>query len=223
MSILDKINKSSRDFLLNGKLKNDYNNNEITHDKLYLNKFLNSDSVDKEMKKKVFIFYSGFFNKPHPINLPSSTFDILKNKSNRNLNVKNNSYTKNIYKTSNSNNSTNVNLNIKRKLLFDYIKKSSRNKPINNNFIMRRMNRNFSNNSINFVNEENEKNSFKLLKNKVFGKGESFLERNITRDNINKYVNKKRSFSQISSTRNDNNNNNNNLALNNIKMRFNFY
>lgn len=207
MSILEKINKSSRDFLLNGNLK--IEGEPINNEKVYLNKLLNSDSLSKHIKNKISVIYSNFFkNQPSNVQQLNNEKDKkLKSKQENNLH---------------DDQLTNINLIIKRKLLYDYIKRDKK-KSINDNIIMRRMNRNFSNNSINFVNEENEKNSFKLLKNKVFGKGESFLERNITRDNINKYVNKKRSFSQISSTRNDNNNNNNNLALNNIKMRFNFY
>ena len=33
---IDKINKSSRDFLLNGKLKSDSENNQVYQDKLFL-------------------------------------------------------------------------------------------------------------------------------------------------------------------------------------------
>ena len=80
MSILDKISKSSRDFLLNGKIISDSENNQIYNDKLFLNKFLNSDLVNHEFKKKVSNFYSGFFKTNNLNNTPSKNNEILNDK-----------------------------------------------------------------------------------------------------------------------------------------------
>jgi hypothetical protein len=94
---------------------------------------------------------------------------------------------------------------------------------------MRRMNRNFSNSSINFMPEKEEKNSWKILKSKIFGKGESFLlQRNFSRDFSSSNQNQNKLFSQIPSLRNINNKNtnrnNDNLSnINTLKMRLNFY
>ena len=221
MSILDKINKSSRDFLLNGKLKSDSENNQMYHDHLFLTKFLNSDLVNNEFKKKVSNLYSGFL-KTNTFNNISSNKEILKDKKVK-KNIKDTIQTKEDSKLSN------INLIIKRKLLIDYIKREDKNKKsINDNFIMRRMNRNFSNTSINFMPQKDGKNSWKILKNKVFGKGESFLERNFSRDFSSSNLNPNKFFSQIPSLRNLKNNitnkNNDNLSsIKSLKMRLTFY
>ena len=221
MSILDKINKSSRDFLLNGKLKSDSENNQVYQDKLFLNKFLNSHLVNNEFKKKVSNLYSGFF-KANTFNNTSNQ-EILTDKK-----VKNNN--KDTIQSNENSKLSNINLIIKRKLLIDYIKRENKNKKsINDNFIMRRMNRNFSNSSINFMPEKEEKNSWKILKSKIFGKGESFLlQRNFSRDFSSSNQNQNKLFSQIPSLRNINNKNtnrnNDNLSnINTLKMRLNFY
>ena len=220
MSILDKINKSSRDFLLNGKLKSDSENNQVYQDKLFLNKFLNSHLVNNEFKKKVSNLYSGFFKSNNFNN--TSNQEILKDKK-----VKNNN--KNTIQSNENSKLSNINLIIKRKLLIDYIKREDKNKKsINDNFIMRRMNRNFSNNSINFMPEKDGKNSWRILKNKIFGKGESFLERNFSRDFSSTNLNQNKLFSQIPSLRNLKNNhtnkNNDNLSnIKSLKMRLTFY
>jgi len=220
MSILDKINKSSRDFLLNGKLKSDSENNQVYQDKLFLNKFLNSHLVNNEFKKKVSNLYSGFF-KANTFNNTSNQ-EILTDKK-----VKNNN--KDTIQSNENSKLSNINLIIKRKLLIDYIKREDKNKKsINDNFIMRRMNRNFSNNSINFMPEKDGKNSWRILKNKIFGKGESFLERNFSRDFSSTNLNQNKLFSQIPSLRNLKNNhtnkNNDNLSsIKSLKMRLTFY
>ena len=220
MSILDKINKSSRDFLLNGKLKSDSENNQMYHDHLFLTKFLNSDLVNNEFKKKVSNLYSGFF-KANTFNNTSNQ-EILTDKK-----VKNNN--KDTIQSNENSKLSNINLIIKRKLLIDYIKREDKNKKsINDNFIMRRMNRNFSNTSINFMPQKDGKNSWKILKNKVFGKGESFLERNFSRDFSSTNLNQNKLFSQIPSLRNLKNNhtnkNNDNLSsIKSLKMRLTFY
>ena len=220
MSILDKINKSSRDFLLNGKLKSDSENNQVYQDKLFLNKFLNSHLVNNEFKKKVSNLYSGFF-KANTFNNTSNQ-EILTDKK-----VKNNN--KDTIQSNENSKLSNINLIIKRKLLIDYIKREDKNKKsINDNFIMRRMNRNFSNNSINFMPEKDGKNSWRILKNKIFGKGESFLERNFSRDFSSTNLNQNKLFSQIPSLRNLKNNhtnkNNDNLSsIKSLKMRLAFY
>jgi len=220
MSILDKINKSSRDFLLNGKLKSDSENNQVYQDKLFLNKFLNSHLVNNEFKKKVSNLYSGFF-KANTFNNTSNQ-EILTDKK-----VKNNN--KDTIQSNENSKLSNINLIIKRKLLIDYIKREDKNKKsINDNFIMRRMNRNFSNTSINFMPQKDGKNSWKILKNKVFGKGESFLERNFSRDFSSSNLNPNKFFSQIPSLRNLKNNitnkNNDNLSsIKSLKMRLTFY
>ena len=220
MSILDKINKSSRDFLLNGKLKSDSENNQMYHDHLFLTKFLNSDLVNNEFKKKVSNLYSGFF-KANTFNNTSNQ-EILTDKK-----VKNNN--KDTIQSNENSKLSNINLIIKRKLLIDYIKREDKNKKsINDNFIMRRMNRNFSNNSINFMPEKDGKNSWRILKNKIFGKGESFLERNFSRDFSSTNLNQNKLFSQIPSLRNLKNNhtnkNNDNLSsIKSLKMRLTFY
>ena len=220
MSILDKINKSSRDFLLNGKLKSDSENNQMYHDHLFLTKFLNSDLVNNEFKKKVSNLYSGFF-KANTFNNTSNQ-EILTDKK-----VKNNN--KDTIQSNENSKLSNINLIIKRKLLIDYIKREDKNKKsINDNFIMRRMNRNFSNNSINFMPEKDGKNSWRILKNKIFGKGESFLERNFSRDFSSSNLNPNKFFSQIPSLRNLKNNitnkNNDNLSsIKSLKMRLTFY
>ena len=221
MSILDKISKSSRDFLLNGKIISDSKNNQIYNDKLFLNKFLNSHLVNNEFKKKVSNLYSGFF-KANTFNNTSNQ-EILTDKK-----VKNNN--KDTIQSNENSKLSNINLIIKRKLLIDYIKRENKNKKsINDNFIMRRMNRNFSNSSINFMPEKEEKNSWKILKSKIFGKGESFLlQRNFSRDFSSSNQNQNKLFSQIPSLRNINNKNtnrnNDNLSnINTLKMRLNFY
>ena len=220
MSILDKINKSSRDFLLNGKLKSDSENNQVYQDKIFLNKFLNSHLVNNEFKKKVSNLYSGFF-KANTFNNTSNQ-EILTDKK-----VKNNN--KDTIQSNENSKLSNINLIIKRKLLIDYIKREDKNKKsINDNFIMRRMNRNFSNNSINFMPEKDGKNSWRILKNKIFGKGESFLERNFSRDFSSTNLNQNKLFSQIPSLRNLKNNhtnkNNDNLSnIKSLKMRLTFY
>ena len=220
MSLLDKINKSSRDFLLNGKLKSDSENNQVYQDKLFLNKFLNSHLVNNEFKKKVSNLYSGFF-KANTFNNTSNQ-EILTDKK-----VKNNN--KDTIQSNENSKLSNINLIIKRKLLIDYIKREDKNKKsINDNFIMRRMNRNFSNNSINFMPEKDGKNSWRILKNKIFGKGESFLERNFSRDFSSTNLNQNKLFSQIPSLRNLKNNhtnkNNDNLSnIKSLKMRLTFY
>ena len=220
MSILDKINKSSRDFLLNGKLKSDSENNQVYQDKLFLNKFLNSHLVNNEFKKKVSNLYSGFF-KANTFNNTSNQ-EILTDKK-----VKNNN--KDTIQSNENSKLSNINLIIKRKLLIDYIKREDKNKKsINDNFIMRRMNRNFSHNSINFMPEKDGKNSWRILKNKIFGKGESFLERNFSRDFSSTNLNQNKLFSQIPSLRNLKNNhtnkNNDNLSnIKSLKMRLTFY
>ena len=220
MSILDKINKSSRDFLLNGKLKSDSENNQVYQDKLFLNKFLNSHLVNNEFKKKVSNLYSGFF-KANTFNNTSNQ-EIVTDKK-----VKNNN--KDTIQSNENSKLSNINLIIKRKLLIDYIKREDKNKKsINDNFIMRRMNRNFSNNSINFMPEKDGKNSWRILKNKIFGKGESFLERNFSRDFSSTNLNQNKLFSQIPSLRNLKNNhtnkNNDNLSnIKSLKMRLTFY
>jgi len=224
MSILDKISKSSRDFLLNGKIISDSENNQIYNDKLFLNKFLNSDLVNHEFKKKVSNFYSGFFKTNNLNNTSSKNNEILNDKKEKK------NYNKNTIQTVEDSKFSNINLIIKRKLLIDYIKRENKNKKsINDNFIMRRMNRNFSNSSINFMPEKEEKNSWKILKSKIFGKGESFLlQRNFSRDFSSSNQNQNKLFSQIPSLRNINNKNtnrnNDNLSnINTLKMRLNFY
>ena len=224
MSILDKISKSSRDFLLNGKIISDSENNQIYNDKLFLNKFLNSDLVNHEFKKKVSNFYSGFFKTNNLNNTSSKNNEILNDKKEKK------NYNKNTIQTVEDSKFSNINLIIKRKLLIDYIKREDKNKKsINDNFIMRRMNRNFSNSSINFMPEKEEKNSWKILKSKIFGKGESFLlQRNFSRDFSSSNQNQNKLFSQIPSLRNINNKNtnrnNDNLSnINTLKMRLNFY
>ena len=224
MSILDKISKSSRDFLLNGKIISDSENNQIYNDKLFLNKFLNSDLVNHEFKKKVSNFYSGFFKTNNLNNTSSKNNEILNDKKEKK------NYNKNTIQTVEDSKFSNINLIIKRKLLIDYIKRENKNKKsINDNFIMRRMNRNFSNSSINFMPEKEEKNSWKILKSKIFGKGESFLlQRNFSRDFNSSNQNQNKLFSQIPSLRNINNKNtnrnNDNLSnINTLKMRLNFY
>ena len=224
MSILDKISKSSRDFLLNGKIISDSKNNQIYNDKLFLNKFLNSDLVNHEFKKKVSNFYSGFFKTNNLNNTSSKNNEILNDKKEKK------NYNKNTIQTVEDSKFSNINLIIKRKLLIDYIKRENKNKKsINDNFIMRRMNRNFSNSSINFMPEKEEKNSWKILKSKIFGKGESFLlQRNFSRDFSSSNQNQNKLFSQIPSLRNINNKNtnrnNDNLSnINTLKMRLNFY
>ena len=224
MSILDKISKSSRDFLLNGKIISDSENNQIYNDKLFLNKFLNSDLVNHEFKKKVSNFYSGFFKTNNLNNTSSKNNEILNDKKEKK------NYNKNTIQTVEDSKFSNINLIIKRKLLIEYIKRENKNKKsINDNFIMRRMNRNFSNSSINFMPEKEEKNSWKILKSKIFGKGESFLlQRNFSRDFSSSNQNQNKLFSQIPSLRNINNKNtnrnNDNLSnINTLKMRLNFY
>ena len=224
MSILDKISKSSRDFLLNGKIISDSENNQIYNDKLFLNKFLNSDLVNHEFKKKVSNFYSGFFKTNNLNNTSSKNNEILNDKKEKK------NYNKNTIQTVEDSKFSNINLIIKRKLLIDYIKRENKNKKsINDNFIMRRINRNFSNSSINFMPEKEEKNSWKILKSKIFGKGESFLlQRNFSRDFSSSNQNQNKLFSQIPSLRNINNKNtnrnNDNLSnINTLKMRLNFY
>ena len=224
MSILDKISKSSRDFLLNGKIISDSENNQIYNDKLFLNKFLNSDLVNHEFKKKVSNFYSGFFKTNNLNNTSSKNNEILNDKKEKK------NYNKNTIQTVEDSKFSNINLIIKRKLLIDYIKRENKNKKsINDNFIMRRMNRNYSNSSINFMPEKEEKNSWKILKSKIFGKGESFLlQRNFSRDFSSSNQNQNKLFSQIPSLRNINNKNtnrnNDNLSnINTLKMRLNFY
>ena len=83
------------------------------------------------------------------------------------------------------------------------------------------MNRNFSNNSLNPKKEDN--NSFRILKNKVF-EGESFLQRNFSRQNYYFYP-QTQSFTHLNSKRINNYNYNNNInkdnlkSINNLKMR----
>ena len=209
MSILEKINKSSRDFLLNGNLK--IEGEPINNEKVYLNKLLNSDSLSKHMKNKISVIYSNFFKNQ------SSNVQQLNNEKDKKLKSKqeNNLHDDQL---------TNINLIIKRKLLYDYIKRDNK-KSINDNFIMRRMNRNFSNNSLNPKKEDN--NSFRILKNKVF-EGESFLQRNFSRQNYYFYP-QTQSFTHLNSKRinnynyNTNRNKDNLKSINNLKMRLNFY
>ena len=209
MSILEKINKSSRDFLLNGNLK--IEGQPINNEKVYLNKLLNSDSLSKHMKNKISVIYSNFFkNQPSNVQQLNNEKDKkLKSKQENNLN---------------DDQLTNINLIIKRKLLYDYIKRDNK-KSINDNIIMRRMNRNFSNNSLNPKKEDN--NSFRTLKNKVF-EGESFLQRNFSRQNYYFYP-QTQSFTHLNSKRinnynyNTNRNKDNLKSINNLKMRLNFY
>ena len=209
MSILEKINKSSRDFLLNGNLK--IEGEPINNEKVYLNKLLNSDSLSKHIKNKISVIYSNFFkNQPSNVQQLNNEKDKkLKSKQENNLH---------------DDQLTNINLIIKRKLLYDYIKRDKK-KSINDNIIMRRMNRNFSNNSLNPKKEDN--NSFRTLKNKVF-EGESFLQRNFSRQNYYFYP-QTQSFTHLNSKRINNYNYNNNRnkdnlkSIINLKMRLNFY
>ena len=209
MSILEKINKSSRDFLLNGNLK--IEGQPINNEKVYLNKLLNSDSLSKHMKNKISVIYSNFFKNQ------SSNIQQLNNEKDKKLKLKQEN-------NLNDDQLTNINLIIKRKLLYDYIKRDNK-KSINDNIIMRRMNRNFSNNSLNPKKEDN--NSFRILKNKVF-EGESFLQRNFSRQNYNFYPQTK-SSTYLNSKRinnynyNTNRNKDNLKSINNLKMRLNFY
>ena len=176
------------------------------------------------LKKKVSNFYSGFFKTNNLNNTSSKNNEILNDKKEKK------NYNKNTIQTVEDSKFSNINLIIKRKLLIDYIKRENKNKKsINDNFIMRRMNRNFSNSSINFMPEKEEKNSWKILKSKIFGKGESFLlQRNFSRDFSSSNQNQNKLFSQIPSLRNINNKNtnrnNDNLSnINTLKMRLNFY
>ena len=209
MSILEKINKSSRDFLLNGNLK--IEGQPINNEKVYLNKLLNSDSLSKHMKNKISVIYSNFFKNQ------SSNVQQLNNEKDKKLKSKQEN-------NLNDDQLTNINLIIKRKLLYDYIKRDKK-KSINDNIIMRRMNRNFSNNSLNPKKEDN--NSFRILKNKVF-EGESFLQRNFSRQNYYFYP-QTQSFTHLNSKRinnynyNTNRNKDNLKSINNLKMRLNFY
>ena len=209
MSILEKINKSSRDFLLNGNLK--IEGQPINNEKVYLNKLLNSDSLSKHMKNKISVIYSNFFKNQ------SSNVQQLNNEKDKKLKSKQEN-------NLNDDQLTNINLIIKRKLLYDYIKRDNK-KSINDNIIMRRMNRNFSNNSLNPKKEDN--NSFRTLKNKVF-EGESFLQRNFSRQNYYFYP-QTQSFTHLNSKRinnynyNTNRNKDNLKSINNLKMRLNFY
>ena len=209
MSILEKINKSSRDFLLNGNLK--IEGQPINNEKVYLNKLLNSDSLSKHMKNKISVIYSNFFKNQ------SSNVQQLNNEKDKKLKSKQEN-------NLNDDQLTNINLIIKRKLLYDYIKRDNK-KSINDNIIMRRMNRNFSNNSLNPKKEDN--NSFRILKNKVF-EGESFLQRNFSRQNYYFYP-QTQSFTHLNSKRinnynyNTNRNKDNLKSINNLKMRLNFY
>jgi hypothetical protein len=180
-STLDKISNSSKEYFINGNfnfgedgLKNieDY----FCPEKKSFNKLLHSKSVSDNLKMKFNEFYKGFFQKE---NLNINKLDTSEMKNNldnykykkvyRNYSNNNNKLNNLLNNYENYNN--NINLVVKRKLLYDYIKREKKENIFNNeNKLSRKLNRmnKINNNNDNNINIKNNY-SFILISNKIFG------------------------------------------------------
>jgi len=220
-STLEKISNSSKEYFINGN----FNSNNLSKnfddyfcpEKKSFNKLLHSKSVSNNLKMKFNEFYKGFFQKENLNINKFDTSEIKKNLDNFKYkkvikNFNNNQQKKFFnYNNNNFNNyNNNINLVVKRKLLYDYINREKKENLFNNeNKLSRKLNRMNKINNENNNNNNNYKynNSFILISNKVFGNENSFL---VNRNNLKNNNNNNNNF-------NDNNNNNNiNNNINNI-------
>ena len=170
---LEKISNSSKDFFIDGGFK-EYNNNHnmINPINLELNKFVQSRSISNNIKSKFMNFYKDFFTKEPFVmyrrdnselknSLNSILFRQKKDKKESNNNIQNKQTQKNKTITS------------KKKLITNYLKNLKYHKEelnVNPSF---NIHKNF------FPGQYNKRtNSFRMMTNKVFGNGNTFLSRN---------------------------------------------
>ena len=170
------ISDSSRDFFLNGTFRDSFSTFNIPEKKNY-NKMMNSHSVSQNLKTKFRNCYNGFFKNDFPdfTNLPKYDFSSIKNgvESLRYSNYRYKKPEKLINNKSYSINKFNTNLFVKKKIIIDYLSND-------NKFNLLKQKNSFKNA---FKKKENndpiyKKNSFKIMKSKVFGNGNSFLQIN---------------------------------------------
>lgn len=138
---------------------------------------MNSHSVSQNLKTKFRNCYNGFFKNDFPdfTNLPKYDFSSIKNgvESLRYSNYRYKKPEKLINNKSYSINKFNTNLFVKKKIIIDYLSND-------NKFNLLKQKNSFKNA---FKKKENndpiyKKNSFKIMKSKVFGNGNSFLQIN---------------------------------------------
>jgi hypothetical protein len=170
------ISDTSRDFFLNGNFRDSLSTFNIPEKKNF-NKMMNSHSVSQNLKVKFQNCYNGFFKNDFPdfSNLPKYDFSSIKNGV-ESLRFSNYRYKKpeKLFGYKNySVNKRNSNLYVKKKIIIDYLSNNNKYNLLDKKTIFKRTFKNKENNDPIY-----KKNSFKLMRSKVFGNGNSFLQLN---------------------------------------------
>ena len=199
---LEKISFSSKEFFLDGGFKG----NNINSLNLEINRIIHSRSISNEIKNKFMSFYKDIFTKGPFIkdkrnneiknNLNSIIFKKRKNK--REINNKNE-----IKETPKKSSLKN-----KKKVLVNYFK----------NIKIPNLQLNIENNNKNIfpIPYNKRNNSFRIMSNKVFGNGNTFLYKNNNKMNL---INQKRNSLSNRNYVTLTQQNTDNYNLNNLKVR----
>lgn len=170
---LEKISNSSKDFFIDGGFKEYSNNHNLVNPiNLELNKFVQSRSISNNIKSKFMNFYKDFFTKDPFVIYNKRDNSDLKNSLNSILlrQRKNKTESNNIEIKQKPKKET---ITSKKKLITHYLRNLKYHKEelnVNPSF---NIHKNF------FPGQYNKRtNSFRMMTNKVFGNGNTFLSRN---------------------------------------------
>ena len=166
---LEKISNSSKDFFIDGGFKDYDNRNKIIYP---LNKFIYLRSISNNIKSKFIDCYKGFFKKEDPLIIYKRDNSEIKNSLNsiilqQKKNKKYNSKISLINETP-----KNISINTKKKILTKYLKNLNHPKEELKIELKYKHKNNFP------IPYSKRNNSFRMMTNKVFGNGNTFLSRN---------------------------------------------
>ena len=169
---LEKISNSSKDFFIDGGFK-EYSNyhNMINPINLELNKFVQSRSISNNIKSKFMNFYKDFFTKEPFVMYRRDNSDMKNNLNSILLRQKKNKRESNNIKIKQI--PKNETISSKKKIITNYLKNLKYHKEELN------INPSHNNHKNFFPGPYNKRNnSFRMMTNKVFGNGNTFLSRN---------------------------------------------
>ena len=169
---LEKISNSSKDFFIDGGFK-EYSNyhNMINPINLELNKFVQSRSISNNIKSKFMNFYKDFFTKEPFVMYKRDNSDMKNNLNSILLRQKKNKRESNNIKIKQI--PKNETISSKKKIITNYLKNLKYHKEELN------INPSHNNHKNFFPGPYNKRNnSFRMMTNKVFGNGNTFLSRN---------------------------------------------